>query len=77
LVIFYAYLLIMLYIIYIYIYFKIKKKSFSKKLWYSETFDTLPELMDRKFNRPHIETLKKTAITNVSDNDHEIRVNNL
>jgi len=66
----------MLYILYIYI-FKIKKNLLAKNFDIAKHFDTLPELMDRKFNRPHIETLKKTAITNVSDNDHEIRVNNL
>nr|CAG8440380.1 8453_t:CDS:2 [Entrophospora candida]CAG8476327.1 7593_t:CDS:2 [Entrophospora candida] len=36
-------------------------------------FETLPELMDRKFNRPRVETLKKIAIINAPDDEHEIQ----
>ncbi|KAI9146085.1 small-subunit processome [Paraphysoderma sedebokerense] len=36
-------------------------------------FDTLPELVDRRFNRPKIETLRKTPVSDMIQDEKELR----
>ncbi|CAG8588718.1 9037_t:CDS:2 [Diversispora eburnea] len=45
----------------------VETKEAAKKFDAAKYFDTLPELINRKFNRPRIETLEKEVITAADD----------
>lgn len=47
----------------------VETKAAAKKFDPAKYFDTLPELVDRKFNRPRIETLEKELIMAADDEE--------